>query len=125
MHVKLYTCRLLPQVSGAFRAAVSTMQWRKTAVSKLQDVLETHAKTAKDEGHLRDIEAEVEGIESQIGQIQAEQRPAELATQMIQLARAKQKAATARAALAAQEERTKHDKAALNKALAEANKASG
>lgn len=58
----------------------------------------------------------------QIGVIQSEQRPAQLASSMIQLARAKQQAANARAAVAAQQERIQHDKAAVNKALAEAAK---
>lgn len=58
----------------------------------------------------------------QIVAIQSEQRPAELASSMISLARAKQRAATARAAVAVQQERIQHDKAAVTKALAEAAK---
>lgn len=56
------------QMLGAFRAASSTLQWRRAVVGKLQSVLDTHAKTRAEEEELHAMEEEVVRVEEQVGQ---------------------------------------------------------
>lgn len=53
-------------MSAAFKAAASTLQWRRAVVTKLQNVLETHNKARAEEAQLSVMEEEVAKVEEQV-----------------------------------------------------------
>ncbi|GFR40075.1 hypothetical protein Agub_g619 [Astrephomene gubernaculifera] len=116
---------VLEQVSAAHNLSVSMLQWQRTAANKLQEASQKQTATAQQQQALAEAEKELAAMEAQKAGSNGSSklRPDELATHMINVARAKQQASLMRTTLRAAQQQLEQDRDAAVAAARQAAKA--
>jgi hypothetical protein len=109
-------------LEGASAASEAVAQLRLSAAAKLRAASAKQLAAGAEAGRLAEVEARIGDMEAAVSGSRGVIRPADLATQMIAVARSKQEVLAARGALAALEQAAEGERAAAAAAVREADK---